>query len=84
MKNALLELAQLLTSPEGRTPAHLAAVDHFFCDWDELWSGATEHLPQQSKNMFETIGVDLHGGLDQPHHHTTPEQLLEMVRNLQV
>jgi len=34
--------------------------------------------------MFETIGVDLHGGLDQLHHHTTPEQLLEMVRNLQV
>jgi len=82
MKNALLELAQFLTSSEGRTTAHLTAVDHFFCDWDELWTGATEHLPQQIKDVFKTIGIDLHGGLDQPEYHTTPEQLLEMVRKL--
>jgi hypothetical protein len=53
-------------------------VDSFFCLAKDLWLPSNIHLPENLKNVFTEFSF-LHGALEQPEHHTTPEQLLELL-----
>lgn len=76
IKEAITNLAVFLCS-EGRTTQNLTAVDFFFLDVDGLWTSNIPELPPDYTNLVNGIGTDLHGGIEQPEFHMTPEELLE-------
>ena len=83
LKELLLELANFLNSRDGHKSVYLKAVDQFFCDAEDCWMPRTAHVPSDIRDLFSDIGIDLHGGIDDPEHHTTPKQLLDMVNALE-
>lgn len=83
LKEALLALARFLTSPYGRTSNYCWAVDLFFEDVDDTWRPRTVHLSDDFREVLDEFCF-LHGAVEQPDYHTTPEQLLAMIEGIAV
>jgi hypothetical protein len=81
LRAALVDLARFLCSPVGRTSAYCYAVDYFFQDVSDLWISHTEDLPDEFRDVF-TEFCFLHGAVEQPKFHTTPEEILEMIQKI--
>jgi hypothetical protein len=81
VKASLVALLDYLSSPVGRTDANCCAVDGFFYLDDDL---PLEHLPESLQDVFAHMDA-LHDTITAPqiaeNFSSTPEQLLERVRN---
>jgi hypothetical protein len=85
---AVLEaLLTYLTSPSGRTHANCVAADSFFMKndrWDRDW----QHLPEPFQDLLGDLGGALHDTISAPeiaeNFDSTPEQLLEQLRRIEV
>jgi hypothetical protein len=81
VKASLVALLQYLSSPAGRTDANCWAVDSFFYLDDDL---PLERLPESLQDVFAHMDA-LHDTITAPliaeNFSSTPEQLLERVRN---
>ena len=81
IKASLIALFEYLSSPIGRTDANCCAVDGFFYLDDDL---PLERLPDSLQEVFAHMDA-LHDTITTPHiaenFGSTPEQLLERVRN---
>ena len=85
LKDALIGLLTFLSSPRGRTDANCSAVDRFFTA-DDTW--VSDRLPDAFADIMADISGALHDTVSTPHiaenFESTPEQLLERVRSLQI
>ena len=85
LKQALVALLTFLSSPRGRTDANCSAVDRFFTV-DDTW--LSDGLPDPVADIMADISGALHDTVSAPHiaenFQSTPEQLLERVRSLQI
>jgi hypothetical protein len=85
VKASLIDLFEFLASPEGRTDANCTVTDYFFCSeqWERNWM---TDLPQPYLNVLADISGALHDTIHAPKiastFESTPEQLLERIRNL--
>ena len=81
VKTSLIALLEYLSSPAGRTDANCCAVDGFFYLDDDL---PLERLPEALQDVFAHMDA-LHDTITAPqiaeNFSSTPEQLLERVRN---
>jgi hypothetical protein len=81
VKGSLIALLEYLSSPAGRTDANCRAVDLFFSLDDDL---PVERLPDSLQDVFAHMDA-LHDTITAPqiaeNFSSTPEQLLERVRN---
>jgi hypothetical protein len=81
VKASLIALFEYLSSPSGRTDANCVAVDGFFYLDDDL---PLERLPDSLQDVFGHMDA-LHDTVTAPdiaeNFSSTPEQLLERVRN---
>jgi hypothetical protein len=81
LKASLIALLEYLSSPAGRTDANCWAVDSFFCLDDDL---PLERLPDSLQDVFAHMDA-LHDTITAAqiaeNFSSTPEQLLERVRN---
>jgi hypothetical protein len=81
VKTSLINLLEYLSSPAGRTDANCCAVDSFFYLDEDL---PLEHLPDSLQDVFAHMDA-LHDTTTAPqiaeNFGSTPEQLLERVRN---
>ena len=81
VKSSLIALLEYLGSSAGRTDANCNAVDHFFSLDDDL---PLERLPDPLQDVFAHMDA-LHDTITAPqiaeNFSSTPEQLLERVRN---
>ena len=81
VKASLIALLEYLSSPAGRTDANCCAVDGFFYLDDDL---PLERLPDPLQDVFAHMDA-LHDTITAPqiaeNFSSTPEQLLERVRN---
>lgn len=82
--SAIETLLAYLASPQGRTDAHCRAVDFFFClgdGWERDW----EDEPEEFADILADMGGALHDTVTHPeiaaNFDSTPEQLLERMRN---
>lgn len=84
LKASLIALLEYLSSPPGRTDANCCAVDSFFCLDDDL---PLERLPDSLQDVFAHMDA-LHDTITAPqiaeNFSSTPEQLLERVRNSRI
>jgi len=82
LKAAIVELLELLVSPEGRTDANCTATDYFFSKAEPAWG----HLPAEYQSLLESFGGTLHDTVHAPkiaaNFECLPEQLLERARAL--
>jgi len=85
LKDALMALLAFLSSPRGRTHANCSAVDHFFTV-DDTW--VSDRLPDSFMEIMADISGALHDTVCAPQiarsFSSTPEQLLERARSLQI
>jgi hypothetical protein len=85
LKDALIALLTFLSSPHGRTDANCSAVDHFFTV-DDTW--VSDRLPDSFMEIMADISGALHDTVSAPqiarNFSSTPEQLLERARSLQI
>jgi hypothetical protein len=85
LKQALVALLTFLSSPHGRTDENCSAVDRFFTV-DDTW--LSDGLPDPVADIMADISGALHDTVSAPHiaenFQSTPEQLLERVRSLQI
>jgi hypothetical protein len=85
LKDALIALLTFLSSPRGRTDANCSAVDRFFTA-DHTW--ISDRLPDAFADIMADISGALHDTVSTSHiaenFESTPEQLLERVRSLQI
>jgi hypothetical protein len=81
VKTSLVALFEYLSSLAGRTDANCCAVDTFFCLDDDL---PLERLPDSLQDVFAHMDA-LHDTITAPqiaeNFSSTPERLLERVRN---
>ncbi len=89
LREGLEALLAFLASPSGRTDANCQAVDTFFCVPDvHGWNGEWGHLPQAFREILADIGGMLHDTVSAPeiarNFDSTPEQLLDRVRNIEL
>ena len=81
IKASLIALFEYLCSPAGRTDDNCRAVDSFFYLDDDL---PLEHVPDSLQDVFAHMDA-LHDTITAPdiaeNFSSTPEQLLERVRN---
>jgi hypothetical protein len=84
VKASLIALFAYLSSPAGRTDANCCAVDGFFYLDDNL---PLERLPDSLQDVFAHMD-SLHDTITAPHiaenFSSTPEQLLQRVRNVSI
>ena len=83
LRDALLALARFLLSSVGRTPEYCWAVDCFFEDPEDRWRRRASHLPTDLKGILDEFRF-LHGAVEQPTYHTTPEELLDIIGKIEV
>ena len=81
---SLVALLEYLSSPAGRTDSNCCAVDRFFCLDDDF---PLERLPDSLQDVFTHMDA-LHDTVTSPqiaeNFGSTPEQLLERVRNASI
>jgi hypothetical protein len=87
LKEALVGLTSFLSQPEHCTDDNCKAVDLFFAvgdHWDTRW----DSLPEEYQLILDDIGGCLHDTVSAPKiaesFESTPEQLLERVKQLKV
>jgi len=84
LKDALIALLTFVSSPRGRTDANCSAVDHFFTV--DTW--VSDRLPDSFIEIMADVSGALHDTVSAPQiarsFSSTPEQLLERVRSLQI
>ncbi len=84
IKASLIALFEYLSSPVGRTDANCCAIDTFFCLDDDL---PLERLPEALQDVFAHMDA-LHDTITAPdiaeNFGSTPEQLLERVRDSRI
>jgi hypothetical protein len=87
LKESLVALISFLSQAEHRTDENCKAVDLFFAidhHWDVRW----DRLPEEYKSVLDDIGGCLHDTVSAPkiaeNFASTPEQLLERVKQLKV
>ena len=87
LKEALVALTSFLSQPEHRTDENCKAVNLFFSinnHWDARWDG----LPEEYQSILDDISGCLHDTVSAPkiaeNFESTPEQLLERVKQLKV
>lgn len=87
IKKALIDLLSFLCSEEGRTDENFKATDFYFLLHEEHGFDWT-HLPESFQLILHDIGGQLHDTISAPHiaenFKSTPEQLLERLRNLSI
>lgn len=85
LKKTLIHLLEYISSPVGRTDENCSAVDCFF-GVDSCWT--KKSLPEPFCEVLDDIGGTLHDTVSAPeiayNFWSTPEQLLERVRALNV
>jgi hypothetical protein len=89
LRKVLEDLLVFLASSAGRSDENCRAVDSFFCipevyGWEVDWT----HLPAPFQELLSDIGGILHDTVSAPeiarNFESTPEQLLERVRRINV
>ena len=83
LKETLLALVQFLSSEKGRTSPNYQAVDSFFQDAKNLWRVEIDNLDGDFKEVFDEFCF-MHEAVDQPEHHSSPEQIKEMIENINI
>jgi hypothetical protein len=83
MKNALVDLLSFLDTPAGRKTDNYVTVDSFFWDHGDRWRKNTEHLTDDIKSVFDEM-LFLHGAVEQPEYHATPEEIMTLVDEITV
>lgn len=80
LKNALIDLLEFLTTPEGRTNGNCRLVDFFICLGDFTYP----ELPDSFQDVIADMGGALHDTITSPeiayNFDSTPEQLLARAR----
>lgn len=86
LRQTLLNLLAFLSSPRGRTTPNLRTVDLFIALGD--WGVELPEVPDSFCEIIADLGAALHDSINSPHfaleYESTPEQLLERVKKLEV
>jgi len=87
LKESLIALLTFLNTKEGRTNDNCRAVDLFFCLQDD-WDLGYKDLPEPFSEIIIDMGGALHDTINTPDIakmlDSTPEQLLDRVRKIEV
>jgi len=87
LKESLVALTSFLSQPEYRTDKNCKAVDLFFTV-DDHWDTRWDSLPEEYQLILDDIGGCLHDTVSATkiaeNFESTPEQLLERVKQLKV
>ena len=80
LKTALLGIFEFLVSSNGRTSANCWLTDLFIADDSDIWNPDYSNYPQDVIDIIDEIEF-LHGAVEEPEFHSSPEIILEMIKN---